>query len=211
MIQEILYNLILKNLAATGLYETLAGLVTVVQKEDEQEYQTPEGPEFIKVVKTFPASCLGNSMDYDGNFNPLLPDSSKMSVGFFEGGNVFYNVDHRQTKYSARVRFLAWYNLQMLTQTQACFLPTEFVHATIAALECSAGNMPRKGMTVEASVQSVASDAGAAEYFGRYSFASEPHLFTAPYSWAAFDVNIKGEYKNSCIVPVQAGCNCNII
>lgn len=205
MINEILYQCgVIESLANTGLYQTISGAVRTIRKEEEV------GENLVSVT-AFPGSCMRSEGYADGNFDALTPDDGKTSVAFFEAGACVLTDEGRDTQLVATARLLAWYNLDRLNIGQSCYLPVDVVHATVQALTMDAAHPVKKSFIAQISVTRVMADGDHARVFGAYSFSEIPHLFTAPFAWAVYDVQIRAKYRNTCIAPVSNLCNCNIL
>lgn len=208
MIANLIRTNILPALAQTGHFAVLTGIVNQVTLKDYDE----GGREYRH---TFPIACgvSGKALNEAADYQRLVPDSSKMSLGFFEN-QAFRITGGRQPRTNmveGTVRFLSWFNLELMGAAEYCDTPFKVIEDARNALSGQFDDAPFNGAAAITSVTAI-QDRSPQAAFGRYSFAANEAIFLYPYSFAAFEVAFKIEYFPECVPTVgTTGCECLIL
>lgn len=207
MISEFVRHSLLQRLADTGHYAVLSGIVKQVTMIEYPE-------EGVEAKHILPVSCSvsGTELETGNEYQRLTPDSSKRSLGFFENNpyRITDGKNARQGHISGTIRFLAWYNLELIG-CSGCETPFHIIESTKEALAGTFDNSPFNGAGAHTAVTSI-QDTSPQQAFGRYTFSREQGLFLYPFSFAAYEMTIELEYLKSCVPVVDTGaCNCVIV
>jgi hypothetical protein len=189
-------------LTPLSFVDKIAGLVKVASISQPSETGV--------VVKRFPVACDVNYSDCvkQSRYKDLMPDSSKMSVIYFEDlGCTFVNKTARSFEFISNLKLIGWVNLSKF-QDISCDNSSVFVASIIKALPNGLYNYGRYS---NIQIVGIREEPKTNQIFSMYTYDELVNQYLLyPYDYFSLSISVSFNLPINCIeeiIPSTENCN----